>query len=70
MSLSFVSGKLAFLHDGYIATMVVVKCTLFTTHVASLMLGASFNTILAMHVTSLSLGASFNTEVVTTELYT
>ena len=51
MSLSLVSGKSAFLHDGYIATIenccapTAVKHTLFPTLVASLLLGASFNTI-------------------------
>ena len=53
MSLSLVSGKSAFLHDGYIATIenccasIAVKCTLFPTHVVSLLLSASFNTIFA-----------------------
>ena len=44
MSLSLVSGKSAFLHDGYIAAIenccepIAVKRTLFPTHVASLLL--------------------------------
>ena len=51
MSLSLVSGKLTFLHDSYIAAIenccvpMVVKCTLFATHVALLLLGALFNAI-------------------------
>ena len=69
MSLSLVSGKLAFLHDGYIAiaaienycASMVIKCTLFTMRVVSLLLGASFNTIFATPVMSLLLGALFNT---------
>ena len=66
MSLSLVSGKSAFLHDDYIATIenccasTVVKCTLFPTHVASLLLGASFNTIFATLIMSLLLDTSFN----------
>ena len=69
MSLSLVSGKLAFLHDGYIATIenccapMERKCILFTTYVASLLLGASFNMILVTHVLSLLLGALFNTKL-------
>ena len=63
-----VSGKSAFLHDGYIgaienccAPMVhVVKHTLFAIHVASSPLGALFNMILATHIMSLLLGTSFN----------
>ena len=66
MSLFLVSGKLAFLHDGYIAVIenccapIAVKCTLFPMRIASLLLGTSFNMIFAMHVTSLLLGALFN----------
>ena len=67
MSLSLVSGKLAFPHDGYIAAIenycvpMVFKCTLFAMSVASLLLGASFNTIFVTHVTSsLLLGTLFN----------
>ena len=66
MSLSLVSGKLAFLHDGYIATIenccapMVVKCILFATRGVSLLLGTSFNMIFAKCITSLLLGASFN----------
>ena len=58
MSLSLICGKLAFLHDGYIAAIenccapIAVKCTLFPTRVASLLLGTLFNTIFAMHVMS------------------
>ena len=69
VSLSLISGKLAFLHDGDIATIenccvpMVVKRTLFVTHVASLLLGASFNTIFAMRVMSLLLGTLFNTKL-------
>ena len=52
MSLSLVSGKSAFLHDGYIyiatiencCVLIAVKHTLFPTRVASLLLGALFNT--------------------------
>ena len=69
MSLSLFSGKLAFLHDGYIAAIEnccvpnAVKCTLFPTHVLSLLLGALFNVILAMCLTLLLLGTSFNTKL-------
>ena len=69
MSLSVVSVKSAFLHEGYIAAIencgapIAVKHTLFPMHVVSLLLGISFNTIFAMHVTSLLLGASFNTKL-------
>ena len=35
---------------------MVVKSTLLTTHIASLLLGASFNMIFATHLTSLLLG--------------
>ena len=62
MSLSLVSGKSAFLYDGYIAAIenccapMVVKRTLFATHIASLLLGVLFNMIFAMRVTSLLLG--------------
>ena len=48
MSLSLVSGKLGFLHDGYIVAIgnccvaIAVKCTLFPTCIASLLLGISF----------------------------
>ena len=68
MSLSLVSGKSAFLHDGYVAAIenccayTAVKHT-FPTHIALLLLGALFNTIFAMHLTSLLLGASFNTKL-------
>ena len=56
MSLSLVSGKSAFQHDGYIAVIencyapIAVKRTLFPTCVASLLLGASFNTIFATNI--------------------
>ena len=69
MSLSLVYGKLAFLHDDYIAAiencwmLMVVKHTLFAMHVVSLLLGASFNTIFATHVVSLLLGTLFNTKL-------
>ena len=69
MSLSLVSGNSAFLHDGYIAAienccvLTAVKRTLFPTHIASLLLGASFNMIFAMCLTSLLLGALFNTKL-------
>ena len=69
MSLSLVSGKSAFPHDGYIAaienccTSIAVKRAFFSMCVASLLLGASFNTIFAMCITSLLLGASFNTKL-------
>ena len=52
-SLSLVSGKSAFLHDGYIAAIenccvpIAVKRVLFPMHVASLLLGVLFNTIFA-----------------------
>ena len=39
---------------------MVVKCTLFAMRVASLLLGALFNTIFATRVTLLLLGALFN----------
>ena len=77
VSLSLVSDKLAFLHDGYIAAIknccasTAVKCTLFPMCVASLQLGALFNTIFATGFTSLLLGASFNTQLaIAIELYT
>ena len=69
MSLSLVSGKLDFLHDGYIAATenccvsMVVNRTIFATSVASLLLGTSFNTIFAKRTMSLLLGASFNTKL-------
>ena len=69
VSISLVSSKLAFLHDGYIVaienccTPIAVKRALFPTHLASLLLGTLLNMIFAMHVTSLLLGASFNTKL-------
>ena len=69
MSLSLVSGKSAFLHDGYIVAIencyapTAVKRTLMPKHVASLLLGASLNTLFATRLTSLLLGASFNTKL-------
>ena len=66
MSLSLVSGKLDFLHNGYVAAMenyhapMVVKCTLFTTCVASQLLGTLVNMIFAMRIMSLLLGTYFN----------
>ena len=39
---------------------MVVKCTLLATHLASSLLGASFNTIFSTSVMSLLLGASLN----------
>ena len=66
--LSLVSGKLAFLHDGYIAAIdkccapIAVKRTLFPTCVVSLLLGTSFDTIFATHIMSLLLGGLFNTK--------
>ena len=74
MSLSLISDKSAFLHDGYIAaienccTPMVVRCTLFATRIASLLLGALFNMILATHVMSLFIRCLIQ-EVVATELY-
>ena len=59
MSLSLFSGKLAFLHDGYIAAIenccerIAVKLTFFPMRVESLLLGSLFNTIFATYVTSL-----------------
>ena len=53
MSLSLVSGKSAFLHDGYILAIesccapTAVKRTLMPMRVASLLLGASLNTLFA-----------------------
>ena len=69
MSLSLVSSKLAFLHDGYIAAIencgvpIAVKRTLFSMRVVSLLLGTLFNTIFASRVTSLLLGALFDTKL-------
>ena len=69
MSLPLVSGKSAFLHDGYIVAIenccapTAVKRTLMPTHVASLPLDASLNTLFAMRLMSLLLGASFNTKL-------
>ena len=68
MLLSFISGKSAFLHDGYIGAIenccahIAVKRTLFPMHVASLLLGTSFN-IFTTRLTSLLLGASSNTKL-------
>ena len=65
MPLTLISGKLAFLHDGYIAAIehccvpMVVKHTLFAKCIVSFLLGASFDMIFAMHVRSLLLGALF-----------
>ena len=65
MSLSLVSVKLAFLHDGYIGAIenycasMVVKCTLFAMRVVSLLLGTMFNMIFAARITSLLLGTLF-----------
>ena len=56
MSLSLVSGKSAYLHDGYIVATenccapTAVKRTLMPTRVASLLLGTSLNTLFATHV--------------------
>ena len=52
----------------YIATIencvhIAVKHILFTMGAASLLLGASFNTIFATHLKSLLLDASFNTKL-------
>ena len=69
MSLSLISGKSAFLHDGYIVAIenccvpTAVKRTLIPTRVASLLLGASLNTLFATRLMSLLLGASFNTKL-------
>ena len=69
MSLSLVSGKLAFLHDDYIVAIedccapTAVKRTLMLMHIASLLLGALLNTLFATRLTSLLLGASFNTKL-------
>ena len=73
MSLSLISDKLAFLHDGYIATIenywvpMVVKHTLFATYVASLLLGIFricyvYNVIVIRHL--------IQHKVVATELHT
>ena len=78
MSLSLVSGKSAFLHDDYIATIknccepTAVKSTLFPVRIASLQLaiGASFNMIFATCLMSLLLGAFIQHTVKATELYT
>ena len=73
MSLFLVSGKLAFLHDGNIAAIenccapIVVKCTLFATCIASLLLGTSFNDICYDVIDIRSL---VQYKVVATELYT
>ena len=75
MSLSLVSGKLAFLHDGYIAVIenccapMVVKHTLFAMCVASLLLGTPFNTIFATH-NVIVIRRFIQQEVVATEFYT
>ena len=69
VSSSLVSGKLAFLHNGYIAAIencyvpTAVKRTVFLTYIVSLLLGASFNTIFATCLMSLLLGVSFNTKL-------
>ena len=68
VSLSLVSGKSAFLHDGYIATIenccapMVVKHILFIMSIASLLLGTLYNMIIATRVMSSLLGISFNTQ--------
>ena len=75
MSLSLISDKLAFLHDRYIAAIenccasMVVKCTFFATHIASLPLGASFNTIFAISIMSV-IRRLIQPEVVAIEVYT
>ena len=77
MSLSLVSGKLAFLHDGYIAAIenccapIAVKHTLFSMRVASLLLGDSFNTVFAIYIRNIIVIRHLvQYEVVATELYT
>ena len=69
MSLSLVSGKSAFLHDGYIAAIenccapIAVKHILFSMCVVSLLLGDSFNTVFATYVTSLLLVTLFDAKL-------
>ena len=76
VSLSLISGKSAFLHDGYIVAIencrapTAVKRTLMPTRVASLLLGTSFNTLFATRLMSLLLRRLVQHEVVATELYT
>ena len=69
MSLSFISGKSAFLHDDSYGAAIanccaptMVKRTLFAMCVVSLLVGALFNMIFATRIMSLLLGASFNTK--------
>ena len=69
MSLSLVSGKSTFLHDGYIVAIenycapTAVKRTLMPMRIVSLLLGALLSTLFATRLTSLLLGASFNTKL-------
>ena len=76
MALSLISGKSAFLHDGYTAAIenccvpMVVKYILFTTHVVLLLLGALFNTIFAICVILFLIMCLVQHELVATELYT
>ena len=66
MSLSLISGKLAFLHDAYIAAIencyapIAFKSAFFPTCVASLLLGALFTMIFALRVMLLLFGTLFN----------
>ena len=76
MSLSVVSGKLAFLHDGYIAAIencclpMIGKHTLFATCIVSLLLGTLFKMIFAMCVMLSLLLCLVHHKVVATKLST
>ena len=75
MSLSFISNKSAFLHDGYIAAIenccapTVIKRILFPMHIASLLLGALFNMTFAKPLNVIIIRHLVQYEVVVTELY-
>ena len=75
MSLSLVSGKSAFLHDGYIVAIenccapTTVKRTLMPTRVASLLLGA-FKHVICYALNVIVIRSLVQHKVVATELYT
>ena len=69
MSLSLVSSKSNFLHDGFIVAIEnillcihgsLVHIIRYTHSIIAVTVGVSFNTILATCVTLLLLGATFN----------
>ena len=74
MSLSLVPGKLAFLHDGYIAAIehccafMVVKHTFFTTHIITVRRLIQYDICYACYIIVIKRLAQH--EVVATKLYT